>query len=722
MELFTLFGKIAIDNANANKSIDDTNNKAKSLGGTLGSALGKAASKVGSFVADAGKMVAAGVAVGAAGVATLTNVAVKGYAEYEQLVGGVETLFKDSAGTVQQYAANAYKTSGLSANQYMETVTSFSASLLQSLKGDTAAAADYAEMAVTDMSDNANKMGSDMTSIQNAYQGFAKQNYTMLDNLKLGYGGTKEEMNRLINDAAKLDKSVKKNDMSFGNIVKAIHAMQVEMGIAGTTAVEADKTISGSVASVKAAWSNLMVGMADENANMDQLINNVVETASTAGKNILPVVQKAISGAGTLVSTLVPQVFAALPEFVSNTLPGLVESGMTVVESIATAIPGVIDNVGLMLLQQSDSLLESAGSIVSALVNALVSGIPTVILVGKTLLSKLISAITENAPQIVETAVGIVSMLVSGLASAAPQLITGAAAMIAVLITELGANAGQLVTVASDLITSLVNGLVGAAPGLILAATSLIVQFALALTEPGMLKQILAAGLDLILALVDGIFAALPQIAAAIPDIIMNIVNFLIEGIPMLYEAGKELLKSMLDGFGSNWEAAKAMWADLMPRLIEGAKAYFEMWKNIGKDIVDNILEGLKSAWASVTSWFSEAWGGMFGGDGTGATIALNGGASAVDGSHASGLDYVPYNGYIAELHKGEMVVPAAEAAALRSGAGNGEVLSVLNQILAVLSNQDTRFGASMREAMEGVSLSMNNREFGRLVNAAVKG
>lgn len=197
--------------------------------------------------------------------------AIAGYADYEQLVGGVETLFKDSSGVVENYANNAYKTAGLSANQYMETVTSFSASLLQSLNGDTAKSAQVADKAITDMSDNANKMGTSMESIQNAYQGFAKQNYTMLDNLKLGYGGTKSEMERLIADANKLAKEQgKAGDMtinSYADIVEAIHLVQDSMGITGTTAKEASTTIQGSVNSMKSAWDNLLVGVADDNAD-----------------------------------------------------------------------------------------------------------------------------------------------------------------------------------------------------------------------------------------------------------------------------------------------------------------------------------------------------------------------------------------------------------------------------------------------------------------------
>ena len=234
MNLFELFVKIGVD--------DQASNKLSGLSSKLGNGL-KTAAKIGT----------AAVGAAAAGITALTTAAVNNYAEYEQLVGGVETLFKTSSDKVMKYAESAYKTAGLSANAYMETVTSFSASLLQSLDGDTAAAAEKANMAITDMSDNANKMGTSMESIQNAYQGFAKQNYTLLDNLALGYGGTQAEMQRLISDAAKLSDTVDAQSMSFENIVEAIHVVQTEMGITGTTALEAGRTISGSVSAMKSA-------------------------------------------------------------------------------------------------------------------------------------------------------------------------------------------------------------------------------------------------------------------------------------------------------------------------------------------------------------------------------------------------------------------------------------------------------------------------------------
>ena len=301
MELFKLQGTIEVNNGEANSNLDETTEKASSLGDKLSKGLATVA-KVGA---------AAAAAAGAAFAAT-TKAAVEAYADYEQLVGGVDTLFKESSNIVQDYAANAYKTAGLSANEYMETVTSFSASLLQSLGGNTAEAAKIADMAITDMSDNANKMGSDMASIQNAYNGFAKQNYTMLDNLNLGYGGTKEEMQRLIDDANKVKEAMgETGDLtieSFADVAEAIHIVQTEMGITGTTAKEASETIAGSVAATKSAWQNLLVGFADENANLSELTSQFIESVGTVAENIVPRVIQAFKGIVQALPELVAQI------------------------------------------------------------------------------------------------------------------------------------------------------------------------------------------------------------------------------------------------------------------------------------------------------------------------------------------------------------------------------------------------------------------------------
>ena len=279
-------------------------------------------------------------------------------------MGGVETLFKDSAGKVQQYAQNAYKTAGLSANKYMETVTSFSASLLQSLDGDTKKATESANLAITDMSDNANKMGTSMESIQNAYQGFAKQNYTMLDNLKLGYGGTKEEMERLLADASKLS-GVKYDISSFDDMVQAIHVVQTEMGITGTTAKEAATTIQGSVASMKGAWQNLLTGMADENQNLDELFKQFIDSVVVVGDNVIPRIQKLLPRIVDGISKLASSLSAQLPAIVESVLPSLITGAVNIVGALIQQLPSLVKSIVTSLittLQSYWSTIQKSGS------------------------------------------------------------------------------------------------------------------------------------------------------------------------------------------------------------------------------------------------------------------------------------------------------------------------------------------------------------------------
>ncbi|GAA0774610.1 hypothetical protein GCM10008908_24750 [Clostridium subterminale] len=304
----------------------------KSLGGKLGS------------LAKTGAVAITGLVTAASTVVTgLATLSVKQFAEYEQLVGGVETLFKNSSNEVMKYANNAYKTAGMSANEYMKTITGFSASLLQGLGGDTKKAAEIGNKAVTDMSDNANKMGTAIGDIQNAYQGFAKQNYTMLDNLKLGYGGTKTEMERLLADAQKLT-GIKYNINNFSDVIEAIHAVQTEMGITGTTAKEASSTIEGSFNMTKSAWTNLLTGMADDNANFDVLVQNLVSSLGSLGKNLLPRIKIAIEGIGELIRTLLPKILDEIPEMMASLFPeSMQEDVKRIFEGIAEAIKTAAD-------------------------------------------------------------------------------------------------------------------------------------------------------------------------------------------------------------------------------------------------------------------------------------------------------------------------------------------------------------------------------------------
>ena len=377
MNLLDLFVKISVDTSEVDKSLGDTKEKALSFGDVLKANI-------------AGQAIVAGVKAVAGAVKNIGEAASQSYGEYEQLVGGVETLFKSSADTVMQYAENAYKTAGMSANEYMTTVTAFSASLLQSMGGDTDAAAEKANLAITDMSDNANKMGSSMESIQNAYQGFAKQNYTMLDNLKLGYGGTKEEMQRLIDDANALNAAqgnyTNYTIDSYADIVDAIHTVQTEMGITGTTQMEASTTIQGSIASMKAAYENFITGLGDENADMAELTTNLLGSTVTVAENLLPVVERILGNIGVVVQEKGPEMIEKFVSYAVEKLPQVIELGtkmvLAIVSGLAANLPQIVQSVLDMM---------------ATIVETFVSSLPDIVDVGKQIVKGLWEGIKAMA-------------------------------------------------------------------------------------------------------------------------------------------------------------------------------------------------------------------------------------------------------------------------------------------------------------------------------------
>lgn len=520
----------------------------------------KVLGKIGSAVNTAVKASAAAVGAASAGVAALGTACINAYADYEQLVGGVETLFKDSADTIQTYADNAYKTAGLSANEYMETVTSFSASLLQSLDGDTEKAAAAADLAITDMADNANKMGTAMESIQNAYQGFAKQNYTMLDNLKLGYGGTKEEMQRLLADAEKLS-GVKYDLSSYADIVEAIHVIQTEMGITGTTAKEASTTIQGSVASMKAAWANLMVGMADDTQDFDLLLSNFIESIGTVADNLLPRIGVVIEGMGKLVAGLAPEIASALPTLTNELLPNLVELG---VQSISALVQGIQEN--------GDSLAAGALSIVGTLAEGL----------------------AELLPMVADTAASLVISLADGLTESLPNIIPVAIETISTLVENLTENANTVIDAGIQIILALGEGLIAALPQLIETVPQIVINIANVINDNA--PKLIDTALYLITRLAVGLVKAIPTIIKNIPKIIEAIVAAFMAF--QWLNLGKRLIDGVANGVKKAGEsmatAAKNAFSKFKSK-ITGSEVATEL-KSIGKHIIDGIVGGIKNS------------------------------------------------------------------------------------------------------------------------------
>lgn len=530
--------------------------------------------KVGNVAGTAFKGVAVAVGAAATGIGILTKSALDGYASYEQLTGGVETLFKTSADVVMGYADNAYKTAGMSANQYMETVTSFSASLIQSLDGDVAKSAKVADTAITDMSDNANKMGTSMEMIQNAYNGFAKQNYTMLDNLKLGYGGTKEEMQRLLEDAEKIS-GIKYDISSFADVAEAIHVIQVNMDISGysaetlqskianmsltteevkkvakdmgisydevmakmkdgtltvndaqillgTTAREASTTIEGSLNAMKASWDNLVVGIADDNADIDSLITQFIESATTALGNILPRIEQILTGIGQLIEKMVPIIMEQLPVLINDVLPQLIESGIAMVNSI---IQGIITNL------------------------------PALIDMALNLVFQLLDVILENLPLLIEAGLQAVVQLALGIANALPKLIPVLIDTIILIVETLIDNIDMLIDAAIAIIMALADGIIAVLPRLIEKVPEIINKLIEAITDNA--PKVGESAVQLIIALGMGLIKSIPTLVKNVPQIINALFNAFTYYIQLFASIGKGIVEGIWQGISNGYSWIK---------------------------------------------------------------------------------------------------------------------------------------------------------------------
>jgi phage-related protein len=504
--------------------------------------------------------------------------ALDSYANYEQLVGGVETLFKDSANIVEDYANNAYKNAGLSANDYMETVTSFSASLLQSLNNDTAKSAEVADMAITDMSDNANKMGTDMSMIQNAYQGFAKQNYTMLDNLKLGYGGTKSEMERLLADAEKIS-GIKYDISSFADITQAIHVMQEEMGITGTTAKEAGTTIEGSVNSMKSAWQNLLTDLANGGKNMGSLIENLMTT---------------IFGDGTETNLGV----------FGNVLPVI----QNIVSSFADVIPNIVDK----LMEHLPYLLDAASEIIMSLVYGITENIPALMPVISDLFGNILQYIIESLPIIINSGVQIILALVQGIGESLPTLIPALVDAVVLIVETLIDNIDLIIDAGIQLILGLADGLIEALPRLIDKVPEIIEKLFDAFIRN--FPKIVEAGGQLIGKLIVGIIGSLGTLYSRVPEIIHTVVKGISSGYQTIKNAGLNLVAGIWEGISGSlgWIKNKIKgWVGNVTKFIKnlfGIHSPSKLFKDeIGTNLALGIGEGFTDTMTDVQQEMADA-------------------------------------------------------------------------------------------------------------------
>ena len=773
MDVFNLYAKLSLNTDDYEKGVEKAKGGASSLmdvfsGTLLGNVVSDGLRTVANGITEIGKN-AANMAV-SIGKASLDS-----YADYEQLVGGVETLYKDSAGIIENYAKDAYKNVGLSANDYMETSTSFAAALVSSLSGDTEKAAEMANTAISDMSDNANKMGTNISSIQDAYNGFAKQNYTMLDNLKLGYGGTQAEMKRLIKEAAamtdtqkELGVTVDSNSMSYANIVQAIHVVQANMGIMGTTSKEAATTIQGSTASMKSAWENLLTGIADPEQDFQALVDNLVDSVITAGNNIIPrikeIVPTLIDGLSELVTQLAPYVSGVIME-----LEPTIEKGLQALfgglSSVASELQPIVADVFSFF---GDAIISG---LTSAIENSDFSFLLDIFDNVKTAAEEVVPVIEEIAPALVTVGAAVkgwqIGTKIQKMATAFDE------AKVAVSLfsmglsdTEIAQGALNSTLKASEVLAGLLTGKISlmtlaqaaaakaqAAFNAVLAANPITLVVVAIGALVGILAVLYAKNEDFrnsVNGVIENIWAKIEELVAWVQPYVEAAMQVIGQVVTQVITDLTPVIQSIGEAFSAAWSLVQTVWAwasaffqaifqaivvifapfaPIISGFFQGAwiiiqsiwnvavsffqtvfnlitgvfstidavlsgdfqgawesiqgifEGAFDFFSTVGQNVVEGIKGGIAAVWGGLVSFVQGLW------DGIKSIFVIN--ASDVknntgsDGSHAGGMDYVPYNNYVANLHRGEMVLTADEADNYRRGKGSSNGFNLTQNIYA---------------------------------------
>ncbi len=778
MEVFKILGRIAVSNEDANEKIEETSDKAEKTSKKMSSVFGN----IGKFMLKAAKVAVVATTAVATGIAGITAKAVSEYADYEQLVGGVETLFKDSSDKVVEYANNAYKTAGLSANEYMDTVTSFSASLLQGLEGDTAQAAEIANTAIVDMADNANKMGTDMASIQNVYQGFAKQNYTMLDNLKLGYGGTASEMARLINDSGVLGDTMtvtadNVNSVSFDKMIEAIHTVQVEMGISGltaeqaaeavkngtmtqeealaamgTTAKEAATTIQGSIGMMKSAWANLLIGMADPSQDMGVLMNNLVDSAMAVADNLVPRIADTLPRVVTGLSQLAQKLAPYIPPLIEQLLPSLIQGATSLLSEVVNNLPGILET---LLPGIGGELGQSISTALNSVFSTLTSILPSILqLVGPVLttLSTLLNLLLPPMMQIIQAVLPPLTNLINMLLPPVTQIIQSLLPVLMAILQPIL----ELLQPFLDMLTPIID---------------LVMQVITPLTD--LINMILPPLAEILSMLMEDYLNVLKPILEWYCKMLSGTLKSAIKLIVTVINNCKESFAAAWRGIKKAWNAAPEFFSNIGSN-IKGAFAYVGTWFS---DIFSKAYNGVKNKFSPIVNFFSETWQkikNIFGKVGTAiadglssavtsavnailskATGIINGFIRAIN-SAISVLNKIPKVSIsrideldapqlaeggvlkrgqvgILEGNGAEAVVPlekntgwirkvAEDMADITGGTpvgGNSECLNVLYKILEIIKHiDDNLYDLIVKALTDGVRLKIDGREFGRMVKA----
>lgn len=594
-DIFEIVGKVSLDGLD--KAEKELNNFSET-----GEKSSSKLSKLGGIATTLGKGLLVGTAaVATAGVGLVKQVSAS-YGALQQSIGGIETLFGESAQKVIDNANKAYTTAGMSANDYMQQVTSFSASLLQSVGGDTEKAANSADMAIRDMSDNANKMGTSMEMITNAYQGFAKQNYTMLDNLKLGYGGTKTEMERLLADAEKIS-GIKYDINNLDDVYQAIHVIQGELGITGTTAKEAGATIEGSFGSLSAAWENFIAGLGNPSADMKTIIDALAKSISGAITNVIPVVENMVAALPTVVSSLTGAIKELLPTLISTFTDLIKEVINGIVDLLPTAIPLIVD----CFLTVAESLIEVLPQLIDALIQ---------------LISELISKLSEMLPSLIPTIIDGLVQIANSLIDNAPVLLDAVLQLITGIADALLDALPTIIDALPDLISGIADFLTGATPTIIEAAIELFSGIITALPDiitslTEALPEIITTIADTLVTnlpiLIDGAIQLVTGLVSSLPEILAGLINALPEIMSAIWDGICNIFSNAPEWFGSIFSAA---WDAICAVFSDPGSFFGAVWDaicNVFSGVVEWFGDIFSRAWDAICNAFSFV-GGFFSG------------------------------------------------------------------------------------------------------------
>lgn len=601
MDAFDLVAKLKLDSSGYEEGLQNARKGASSFGDIFKANIAsdlvskgfdmavEGAKKLGSSLVDIGKQ------------------AFDAYGSLQQNIGGVQKLYGDAANTVLKDSKEAFKTAGMSANEYMETATQFSASLIGSLNGDTQKAAEQTKLAMTAMSDNVNTFGTNAEDVTNAFKGFSKQNYTMLDNLKLGYGGTKSEMERLIKDANEWGKANGEASNlsidSFSDVVTAIQQIQEKQHIAGTTAKEAGTTIQGSIGMAKAAWENLLSSLADPDGDIKGSINDLITSIFGDGTptnlgvigNALPAIETAIEGIAEALPGMLTTITDRIPEFLDEIMPNLDDVMSKVGESITNLIAGIAEFI--------PKIIEAGGQIIKGLVSGIVIALPKVISTAQSTISSFTQGITTNLPTVVAKGVQIITTLAEGISQNLPQIVETVVHVVSQLITTIAENLPLIIAAGVQVLQALVEGIANSIPEMI--GTVITVIEAIGETIVENLPTIIESGLELLLALAQGIADNLPEMTDTIIEVITQIITVIIEHLPEIIEVGVEILIALGKGL---IDTIPVLVADI-PQIIDAIKnAFLDIdWGAVGSNIIDGIKNGISSAAGRIADAAREA-------------------------------------------------------------------------------------------------------------------